>query len=45
MKEKVNSMLFTKDLKYGEIVLVALGNDAGIIGSAFLGLKACEGGK
>lgn len=45
VKEKVNSMLFTKDLKYGEIVLAALGNDAGIIGSAFLGLKACEGGK
>ena len=45
VKKKVDAMIFTKDVKYGEIVLAALGNDAGIIGSAFLGMEACAGGK
>lgn len=37
VRAKVDSMLFTTDKKYGEIVLATLGNRAGIVGSAFLG--------
>lgn len=37
VKKKVSGMIFTSDVKYGEIVLASLGNNAGIIGSAFLG--------
>lgn len=37
VKEKLAGMLLVKNKKYGEIVLAALGNRAGIIGAAFLG--------
>ncbi len=37
VREKVEKMRLIKNKKYGEIVLAALGNKAGIIGSAFLG--------
>ena len=37
VKERVAKMLFASGIKYGEIVLAALGNEAGIVGSAFLG--------
>lgn len=37
VRKKLDGMLFTTSMKYGEVVLAALGNKAGIIGSAFLG--------
>lgn len=37
VREKVKKMLFTTGVRYGDIVLATLGNEAGIIGSAFLG--------
>lgn len=37
VKQKVAKMLFTTGVKYGDVVLATLGNEAGIIGSAFLG--------
>jgi hypothetical protein len=30
-------MFFTPNIKYGEIVLAQLGNEAGVLGAAFLG--------
>lgn len=37
VKKKLAGMLLVKNAKYAEITLAALGNDAGIIGAAFLG--------
>ncbi len=37
LKEQVQKMQFTCNVKYGDIVLAELGNEAGIIGAAFLG--------
>jgi len=35
----VGGMLFTSGIKYGDIVLAQLGNEAGLLGAAFLGVK------
>ena len=43
VKKKVNEMVFSKDVRYGEIVPASLGNSAGIIGSAFLGYYNNDG--
>ncbi|KUO67753.1 MAG: glucokinase [Clostridia bacterium BRH_c25] len=37
LKEEVGKMFFTSNIKYGDIVLAQLGNEAGILGAAFLG--------
>lgn len=37
LREEVNKRVFSKEVKYGNILLAELGNDAGIIGAAFLG--------
>lgn len=37
LNQEVSKMTFCKEVKYGDIVLAELGNDAGIIGAAFLG--------
>lgn len=37
LKSKVEGMFFTPNVKYGKIVLAQLGNEAGILGAAFLG--------
>ncbi|MCR1898979.1 ROK family glucokinase [Irregularibacter muris] len=37
LKQEVEKRLFSKEISYGDIVLAELGNDAGIIGAAFLG--------
>lgn len=37
LKEEVGKMFFTPNIKYGDIVLAQLGNEAGILGAAFLG--------
>lgn len=37
VKENVAKMIYTTDIKYGDIVIASLGNNAGIVGSAFLG--------
>lgn len=37
VKEKLDKMLFTTGIKYGRLVIATLENNAGIIGSAFLG--------
>lgn len=37
VKENVARMIYTPDIKYGDIVIATLGNNAGIVGSAFLG--------
>lgn len=36
LREEVNKRVFTKEVSYGDIVLAELGNDAGMIGAAFL---------
>lgn len=36
LKHKVQNRLFSKDIHYGTIVAATLGNDAGIIGAAYL---------
>lgn len=36
LKHMVQSRLFTEDIQYGKIVAAQLGNDAGIIGAAYL---------
>ncbi len=36
LMDNVNERVFSKDITYGEIVPATLGNDAGIIGAAFL---------
>ena len=38
LKAEVGERLFTSDIKYGEIVPAQLGNEAGILGAAFLGI-------
>ncbi|MEW9121854.1 MAG: ROK family glucokinase [Thermotaleaceae bacterium] len=37
LREAVHKRVFCKDVNYGDIALAQLGNDAGIIGAAFLG--------
>ncbi|MHB1394204.1 MAG: ROK family protein [Clostridia bacterium] len=37
LKTEVGKMFFTPNVKYGDIVLAQLGNEAGILGAAFLG--------
>lgn len=37
LKAEVGKMVFTPGIKYGDIVLAQLGNEAGILGAAFLG--------
>lgn len=37
LKAQVSKMFFTSSIKYGDIVLAQLGNEAGILGAAFLG--------
>lgn len=37
LKSQVSKMFFTPNVKYGDIVLAKLGNEAGILGAAFLG--------
>lgn len=37
LKEEVSKRFFTPNIKYGDIVLAQLGNEAGILGAAFLG--------
>lgn len=37
LKTEVAKMFFTPNIKYGDIVLAQLGNEAGILGAAFLG--------
>lgn len=37
LKIEVGKMFFTPNIKYGDIVLAQLGNEAGILGAAFLG--------
>lgn len=37
LKTEVGKMFFTPNIKYGDIVLAQLGNEAGILGAAFLG--------
>ena len=37
LKTSVGKMFFTPNIKYGDIVLAQLGNEAGILGAAFLG--------
>jgi len=37
LKSTVEGMFFTPNIKYGDIVLAQLGNEAGILGAAFLG--------
>lgn len=37
VKENVAKMIYTTDIKYGDIVIATLGNNAGIVGAAFLG--------
>lgn len=37
LKSEVNKRFFTANIKYGDIVLAQLGNEAGILGAAFLG--------
>lgn len=37
LKTEVSNMFFTPNIKYGDIVLAQLGNEAGILGAAFLG--------
>jgi glucokinase len=37
LKSTVAGMFFTPNVKYGDIVLAQLGNEAGILGAAFLG--------
>ncbi|MGE5679081.1 MAG: ROK family protein [Pseudomonadota bacterium] len=37
LRESVEGMQFTQNSKYGDIVLAKLGNEAGILGAAFLG--------
>ncbi len=37
LREEVNKRVFSKEIKYGDILLAELGNNAGIIGAAFLG--------
>lgn len=37
LKIEVGKMFFTPNIKYGDIVLAKLGNEAGILGAAFLG--------
>lgn len=37
LREEVEKRFFSKKVSYGEILLAELGNDAGIIGAAFLG--------
>ncbi|HYE81491.1 MAG TPA: ROK family protein [Clostridia bacterium] len=37
LKSEVEKMFFTPNIKYGDIVLAQLGNEAGILGAAFLG--------
>lgn len=37
LREEVNKRVFSKEVKYGDIVLAELENNAGIIGAAFLG--------
>ncbi|KXG74118.1 ROK family protein [Thermotalea metallivorans] len=37
LNQEVSKMTFCKEVTYGDIVLAELGNDAGIIGAAFLG--------
>jgi glucokinase len=39
LKKEVGGMLFTSGIKYGDIVLAQLGNEAGLLGAAFLGVK------
>lgn len=39
VKEKVEKDVFVKSLKYGDIVLAKLGNEAGTLGAAMLGSK------
>lgn len=38
LKVEVNKRVFNSNVKYGDIVLAKLGNEAGIVGAAFLGL-------
>lgn len=37
LRQRVEEKVFSKKVKYGDIVLATLGNNAGIIGAAFLG--------
>ncbi len=37
LKSEVGKMFFTPNIEYGDIVLAQLGNEAGILGAAFLG--------
>jgi len=37
LKARVSKMVFTSGVNYGDIVLAKLGNEAGILGAAFLG--------
>ncbi|MDD3438490.1 MAG: ROK family glucokinase [Clostridiaceae bacterium] len=39
LKKEVGGMLFTSGIKYGDIVLAQLGNEAGLLGAAFLGIN------
>lgn len=39
VREKVSKNVLVKSLKYGDIVIAKLGNDAGILGAAMLGLN------
>ena len=39
LKEEVGKMLFTSGIKYGDIVLAQLGNEAGLLGAAFIGVN------
>lgn len=42
IKEKTSLMMFENNIEYGKIAISALGNDAGIIGAAFLGSHKAE---
>ncbi|MDD3704958.1 MAG: ROK family protein [Clostridiaceae bacterium] len=39
LKEEVGKMYFTHRIQYGDIVLAQLGNEAGLLGAAFLGIN------
>lgn len=39
LKAEVGKMYFTSDIKYGDIVPAQLGNEAGLMGAAFLGIN------